>query len=565
MKDQGSVTRATPYQSENGNRGPAVLRVGLVVSSLLVPAWIRAMVEKITLVDTARIVAVVSLESAPTGKASNRESRRFARILRQLCDRIDKTVFERILLRGQPNALAVSDLSPIVGDALRFPVTLTEAEGVVTITDTDRIRIAKLGLDVLINAGVKNLPGALLTIAPLGLWEPFFGEAGRGCSRAPGFYEVKERHPVTISGVRRRSEPQGNDTILCKSSALTYPYSVLRNNNEILWKTSSFVSRLIRRPTTLSGHAGLEPGSSERVPPGDFTVALGTMELWCRLAWSRIRRRLFLEEWSVMARRENGLGRTWDGFRSYLSGRERYWADPFLMFKDGKSYVVMEEYRRPEKRGRIVLARVDHELGLGLPEPILERPYHMSYPFTFSWEGRTYMIPETTQNRSIDLYASSDNVREWTFVMTLMHDVTAYDTTLYFDNTRWWMFTCMVENPGGGRVDELFVFHADHFMTDKWQSHMKNPVVSDATHARPAGALFRENGSLYRPAQNCSGTYGYDVVLCEIQKLNDLEYEEVAKPFADRSQKPRMICAHTLNHSGGITIGDALHRRFRLK
>jgi hypothetical protein len=174
------------------------------------------------------------------------------------------------------------------------------------------------------------------------------------------------------------------------------------------------------------------------------------------------------------------------------------------------------------------------------------------------------MIPETRQNRSIDLYASSDNVREWAFVMTLMRDVTAYDTTLYFDGDRWWMFTCMVENPGGGRVDELFVFYADHFMTDKWQSHMKNPVVSDATHARPAGALFRENGKLYRPAQNCSGLYGYDVVLCEIQELNECDYAEDAKPFADRSQKPHMICGHTLNHSGGITIGDALHRRFRL-
>lgn len=34
----------------------------------------------------------------------------------------------------------------------------------------------------------------------------------------------------------------------------------------------------------------------------------------------------------------------------------------------------------------------------------MERPYHLSYPFLFEYGEQLYMLPESAENRSLDVY-----------------------------------------------------------------------------------------------------------------------------------------------------------------
>ena len=38
------------------------------------------------------------------------------------------------------------------------------------------------------------------------------------------------------------------------------------------------------------------------------------------------------------------------------------------------------------------------------PKVVISNKYHMSYPFVFNYEGVCYMIPESAENGSLELY-----------------------------------------------------------------------------------------------------------------------------------------------------------------
>ncbi len=163
------------------------------------------------------------------------------------------------------------------------------------------------------------------------------------------------------------------------------------------------------------------------------------------------------------------------------------------------------------------------------PTIVLEKPYHLSYPFIFEWESCLYMLPETAAHRAIEAYRCLEFPYRWEFCQTLMEPVKAYDTTLFPYQGKWWMTTNLKENEGASSWDELFLFSADYPLSAHWTPHPCNPVVSDVRRARPAGAIFESDGVLYRPSQDCSQGYGYGLNLNRILTLNAADYrEEVA-------------------------------------
>ena len=79
---------------------------------------------------------------------------------------------------------------------------------------------------------------------------------------------------------------------------------------------------------------------------------------------------------------------------------------------------------------------------------------------------------------------------------TLMDSVVAVDSTLLFHNNKWWLFSNIAE-PEGTSFNELYLFYADNLLSQKWNSHPMNPVISDVRRARSAGKIF-ENGGNHR-------------------------------------------------------------------
>ena len=178
------------------------------------------------------------------------------------------------------------------------------------------------------------------------------------------------------------------------------------------------------------------------------------------------------------------------------------------------------------------------------------------------------MIPETSQNRTIELYKCTGFPYQWKFEGNLMENIVATDTTPFFHENLWWLFTTIDHTNGiSGCSTELYLYYSDDLFSGNWTSHPLNPVVSDESNARCAGKLFVEDGVIYRPSQNCSMRYGRRININQVTKLNTDEYNEILVkeiiPDWDRELKG----IHTINSEGGLTVIDvySFHNRLSFK
>jgi hypothetical protein len=248
------------------------------------------------------------------------------------------------------------------------------------------------------------------------------------------------------------------------------------------------------------------------------------------------------------------------GFVSLSSSPDRYWADPFLVQHENRYWLFFEEFLYATGRGRIAV-REWRDGRWCEPQVILERPYHVSYPFVFSWENEWYMVPESLESRAIELWRCEEFPHRWRFEQNLMEGVRAVDSTIFERDGRLWMFSCVAAE-GAVANDELFLFHAATPF-GPWCPHRRNPVVSDARHARPAGRVVNSQGIWLRPAQDCEGRYGKRIHLREIVTLNPRDYTEKRYATIEPNWAPGLEAMHTWNRAGNLTVVDGFRRRTR--
>jgi hypothetical protein len=144
-----------------------------------------------------------------------------------------------------------------------------------------------------------------------------------------------------------------------------------------------------------------------------------------------------------------------------------------------------------------------------------------------------------------------------------MHDVDAVDPTPFFHNGRWWLFVGMAEVPGASPWDELFLFHSPELVSDQWEPHPLNPIVSDVRRARPAGRIFEYRGRLYRPSQDCSKRYGYGLRLNQITTLTPDKYAEEEVAFLEPLSERGLQGIHSISWHDDLTVIDVERKRCR--
>ncbi|HEX8207874.1 MAG TPA: hypothetical protein VF587_17550, partial [Solirubrobacteraceae bacterium] len=294
-----------------------------------------------------------------------------------------------------------------------------------------------------------------------------------------------------------------------------------------------------------------------------LTTARFAARTWggvARRAAGRLRTR---EDWTVGFRRRApsapaGAPESGAPFTFYDPPRGHFHADPFLLERDGTTWLYVEDLDWSAGYAGIAVAELT-DAGPREFRTVLSPPHHLSYPFVFEHDGETYLVPESAAARTVDLYRAVELPHRFERVATLMEDVEAYDTTLLHRDGRWWMFVTIAV-PGGSVVDELFVFSADA-LTGPYRPHPLNPVVSDVRHARQAGRVLERDGRLIRPAQDSSGRYGRAIVWREIDVLTTEDYAEHTVGRFDPERLPGALATHTYDFSDSFEVVDALRRR----
>lgn len=277
--------------------------------------------------------------------------------------------------------------------------------------------------------------------------------------------------------------------------------------------------------------------------------------------WNKLQSYFYLDQWIVLiALNADYTSLSWKDFKSLTPPPDRFWADPFIYVRKNNYYIFIEELLYSTNRGRIICLMLDEKMNILTNQIVLERPYHLSYPFLFDHDGQLYMIPETGQNNGIELYRCTHFPDQWVFEKTLISNVYAVDTTLLEARGKWWMFT-NIKDESGSTWDTLHLFYADLPLSDHWTPHPLNPIVKDIHLARPAGRIFTDGDKLIRPSQDCSIRYGYATNFNLITTLTESNYAETCEIAFKPPKKSSILATHTFNKAGGLMAIDAIQRK----
>jgi hypothetical protein len=539
------------------------LRVGLLIDSFVQRKWIHKVIEDIQSSGIAEITVVIKNEASHPQQGrlkSYWRNRKY--LLYALYGKFDERK-----VKVEPDAFEPTDIRPLLSDCPVVPVTPEMKAYSDWFPEESLKQIREFDLDVALCFGFRILKGDVLKIARHGIWSFHHGDNLVNRGGPAGFWEVMEGIPVTGSVLQILTEDLDNGRVIYRSMSPTADrFSVKANRNNLYWKSAAFVIRKLRdladgRPVCMPDNQLYRPYSNRlfRMPTnGELFSRLS--RLGTKYAAGKVRSAFHNHQWVLSYRFRSGpndSNNTMYRFKTLLPPKDRFWADPCAIKDGDRYYVFLEEYLNETGKGHISLIELDRKGVINGPTKVLERDYHLSYPFVFEWNDNYYMVPETAANRTVELYRSTNFPFEWQLEKVLMTGVRAKDATLAEIDGKWWMFVSIAEH---SFPDELFVFSAES-PVGPWTPHPRNPVKSDVRGSRPAGKLFEWNGDLYRPAQDSSGLYGYAISINRVTRLDwdAFREEQVSNIFPNWDKK--LIGTHTISIAEDLTVIDCLIKR----
>ena len=239
-------------------------------------------------------------------------------------------------------------------------------------------------------------------------------------------------------------------------------------------------------------------------------------------------------------------------------------ADPFMILIDQLWYMFFEVLNNETGFGEIGYATSSDCIQWNYGEIILREKFHLSYPMVFRNNQELYMIPETRQANEIRLYKANLFPQKWIQEKVLVKGDYA-DATIFSDDNGWWMFAL-------NGTKDLHLFYSDSLLGN-WISHPANPIIEDDMKtSRPAGRIIKENGKIFRLAQDGVPLYGNKVRMFEITNLNRKNYSEIEleeSPILKGSRKGwnaigmHHVDAHQLEDKTWIACVDGAKPMFK--
>lgn len=516
------------------------MRLSLVLDSAAAPAWVAGVIRRLRGNSSVEIQSILL-------RGGDRERPSTALPL-----------FYRAYLQWdagrnpvQLDPLKIVDLSPELSGTPQVSAEEMEADAVVWLSERDPsafdLKQPKLGVLRFVPADPSRYGGDPPYYWELANQEPVSGSAweiltSSGKSRtvlATGFSTTEIGWSVT----QNRVAPYAKAPALLEKALYN-----LQTGSPVGKGRSATATETATRPDA-------RRGAPSAVQVGNFILQNARRSLHRRVAYRgqephwfiayRLNPKLFVSRNQAFHK---------EGFRVVDAPKGRFFADPFPLTHAGRSFVFVEDYPYAEKKGVISVLEIGPDGQASSARRVLERPYHLSYPFVFEHEGSIFMIPETMGSHQIELYKATDFPSKWDLVHILKEDIDAVDTTLWIQNGVFYFFTNVTE-PGTTPNELLHLYLADS-LYGEWRPHPANPLCADVRMSRGAGQLFVRENKLIRPAQDCSVRYGYACQLNEVEALSTTEFRERPATRIEPDWFPGLIGTHTINSNDTIEVTD---------
>ncbi len=546
------------------------IRIGLLIGNFHQPSWVYDIIENINSDSYAEIKLVVKNETISPNVSwiqRFRNNFNFYALYRRAEEKISKSNSDGFLQK---------DISHLVKPAGHLTIKGNESKTSEYEDRDDVSKILEYKIDVFLKFGTDFSFVHLLKTAKLGVWSFYHNDKYAFRGEPIGFWEFYYQKKEIGSYLEIVNDDDNDDSEVLYRSWSDISRIHQKSLSGFYLKTSLFVQRKLKELYEIGEENFLRKLKFENEPlqfyskklfrrPGNIQFLKVVFRNIISSIKYRIRTKFYFDQWIVLFSfgKPGSISRSIYKYKRIIPPSDRFWADPFVIFKDEKYFVFFEEliYKKKGEAGHLSVMEITKDGIVSEPKIILKKPYHLSYPFIFEYNNIYYMIPESSGDSTIQLYECTDFPYKWEFKMNLMENITAVDTTIFFKDNKFWLFVNVSEIPGVSKSEELFLFSSDSLFSNDWKSHPSNPIISDIRSARPAGRIFYHKGRLYRPSQDCSVAYGYSILLNEIVELTEEKYKEIKISDITPDWDKDVIATHTLSFDHDLTVIDAQIRR----
>jgi hypothetical protein len=449
------------------------------------------------------------------------------------------------------------------GELPNIPVEISaEPRAAAAFTAESLARLRDARLDFILCFADATLPVEVLQVPRLGIWRYHWGDWTHYRGSRPGFWEVFDHCPVSAALLVRLCPDPDVVHVLREGYVRTHALSAHKNREQLFMRFTHWPAQVCREISTgrVGGGASTpRRGGALRAPPTAWQRTWLVARIAIRAAGTGFRSLFRHDQWNVgiidlPIEQMLTAGATPHVDWLPATPRAEFRADPFGTSYAGRETILYEHFSYCDNIGYIVA--MDAKLGAPGARVQIgpEQAVHLSYPFLFEVDGRLLCVPESSAAGEIALYEAERFPDRWKKAATLIAGRGFADATLFQHEGRWWMAASDVAEKGAN--SELYLWFAAA-PAGPWQEHPGNPVKTDVRSARPAGAPFRVDGVLYRPAQDCSSSYGARVSINRILALTPDEFREEVVTTVNPDPRGKYPAGlHTLSRLGARTLVD---------
>lgn len=443
---------------------------------------------------------------------------------------------------------------------VRLSPRISKSNLVYRYDERDIDKVSSLNLDLIIRGGGGILRGEILDVCPNGIISFHHGDNNINRGGPPGFWEVYHENPRTGFIIQRlKDELDGGDVLYRGYLTTAWLYSL--NLVRLYEIANPFLHKVLEDLTSAEPRLPVQEKYPYSYPlytqPNVFQISkylLKTFAILIKKIYRKLRRKnhrwgiayQFINNWSEVA--------LWRSYK-IKNPENRFLADPFVIKYKTDYYCFVEDFDYRTKRGSISAYKITTD-GYDPIGIVLSEDFHLSYPFMFEYENQIFMCPETHEKNEIRLYRCIEFPAKWEFHKTIMRDVSAADTNIFWYNGKWWLFTNFDDSIVGDHSSQLHIFSSESPLSDKWLAHECNPVIFDPLTARNGG-LFHSDGEIFRVFQRQGfDMYGEACGVAKITNLSSDRYEEETCAIFEPKFFKDISGTHTFNCVENLAVID---------